>query len=253
MIHKILVAGCLLLSTARVGLAAIRFELPDITTTATNAVGAAGFIDVVVRADASDLPAQVSAWNTDFHVSSASVTLGAPQSAPNPLMAGAVLNVSPNGQYSRAAKNIFPSSVPLVDGAGIVRVPFQLPPATSGVFALSFGTINQLATPDATALPLDLSDLGSITVTLVPAALGDYDQDGDADGADVMVWQQTLSSTSLLAADGNDDKQINAPDLTVWEAHVPTLAAVAAAIPEPASGMLGVAGVVALIIRRRRR
>jgi glucose/arabinose dehydrogenase len=44
---------------------------------------------------------------------------------------------------------------------------------------------------------------------------GDYDADGDVDGADYLMWKE-LYGTSNPAADGNGDGDVNAADYTVW-------------------------------------
>ena len=50
-----------------------------------------------------------------------------------------------------------------------------------------------------------------------PPLGGDYNQDSFVDGADLLVWQRTLGSTTNLAADGDRSQTIDAPDLQVWK------------------------------------
>lgn len=45
---------------------------------------------------------------------------------------------------------------------------------------------------------------------------GDYNRDSFVDGADLLLWQRTLGSTTQLEADGDDSGTIDAPDLAVW-------------------------------------
>lgn len=72
---------------------------------------------------------------------------------------------------------------------------------------------------------------------------GDFDLDGDVDGADFLVWQRGGSPNPLSAA-----------DLATWKGGFGSAEAVAGAVPEP--GTLGLAlaavGVVAGCTRRRR-
>jgi len=71
-------------------------------------------------------------------------------------------------------------------------------------------------------------------------APGDYDGDGDADGADFMVWQRTLGSSMTLAADGNKNGVVDAGDLQLWRqgfGQVPAAVAAVAA-PEATCGIL---------------
>jgi hypothetical protein len=49
---------------------------------------------------------------------------------------------------------------------------------------------------------------------------GDYDDDGDVDGHDFLVWQRTLGATATppgAGADGNSNGLVEAGDLTVWK------------------------------------
>jgi hypothetical protein len=82
---------------------------------------------------------------------------------------------------------------------------------------------------------------------------GDYDGDLDIDAADLMVWQRTLGSTEILAADGNNNGMVDADDLTIWrdnfEAIPPTPPT--AAIPEPAAAVMFVVCGLACACRRR--
>ena len=52
--------------------------------------------------------------------------------------------------------------------------------------------------------------------TLGPS--GDYDQDGDADGADFLMWQREFGATRLAykGADGNGNGIVDAADYVVW-------------------------------------
>jgi len=49
--------------------------------------------------------------------------------------------------------------------------------------------------------------------------LGDYNGDGNVNIADWVVWRNTLGSTTILAADGNDDGIVDNDDNGVWGAH----------------------------------
>jgi hypothetical protein len=56
---------------------------------------------------------------------------------------------------------------------------------------------------------------------------GDYDDDGDADGNDFLVWQRQLGSANVPSgsgADGNGNGSVDQDDCGVWSAHFgPTL------------------------------
>jgi len=73
------------------------------------------------------------------------------------------------------------------------------------------------------------------------ALAGDFDEDGDVDGADFLVWQQGFGST------------YNADDLTDWESNYGLEASstvAAAAVPEPMTTVMLMLGIVAMPTRR---
>jgi len=84
------------------------------------------------------------------------------------------------------------------------------------------------------------------------APAGDFDNDGDADGADLLKWQQQLGATGLYpvqspAADANADGVVNAQDLALWQANLsPALNAdIASIVPEPRAAWLLLAALAA--------
>jgi hypothetical protein len=87
---------------------------------------------------------------------------------------------------------------------------------------------------------------------------GDYDGDGDVDGADFLTWQRGLGLTGqpdATTGDSDDDGDVDAADLALWQSHFGGAPAVAAvgAIPEPASLALLAAGAMAICGIRWRR
>ena len=96
---------------------------------------------------------------------------------------------------------------------------------------------------------------------LTGPSLGDYDDDGDVDGNDFLVWQRTLGDVGTpLPADGNGDEVVDADDLTVWRdtfgqvAQLLPTDATASAVPEPATALLAfMAASVSKFARRRAR
>lgn len=97
-------------------------------------------------------------------------------------------------------------------------------------------------------------------------ANADYDDDGDVDGGDFLVWQRQ-NGTNVAAgtgADGNGNGAVNGDDLALWKSNFGTGGAVSLteaaviAVPEAASLALGgVGGAIALgwclLIGRKRK
>jgi hypothetical protein len=91
------------------------------------------------------------------------------------------------------------------------------------------------------------------TFTLAPLVDGDYDFDGDVDGADFLKWQQALGSADSVA-DGDDDGMVDGDDLVIWQDHFGETAettAAATTVPEP--GSLALLLTMAFFVARRRR
>jgi len=87
----------------------------------------------------------------------------------------------------------------------------------------------------------------------------DFDDDGDVDGGDLLIWQRGFGTGTTLAqgnADGDGD--VDAADLAIWKTQFGSTGlatASAAAVPEPASlGLAGLAlGAIASLRRRFNR
>ncbi len=88
---------------------------------------------------------------------------------------------------------------------------------------------------------------------------GDFDGNGLVDAADYVVWRETMGQIGAgLRADGNGNGSVDVDDLTVWRAHFGQTTGSGAgldlgAVPEPATLVLLLAGVVALAPRRQRQ
>jgi hypothetical protein len=92
------------------------------------------------------------------------------------------------------------------------------------------------------------------------AAAGDFDGDGDFDGADFLTWQRGLGrvGTGLPNnGDANADGNVNAADLAVWQSKFDTtpatMAATAAASAVPEPGALSLALMALACITRASR
>jgi hypothetical protein len=104
--------------------------------------------------------------------------------------------------------------------------------------------------------PGDLDTLSANTVVAFTATAnvtGDFDDDGDADGADLMRWQRGLGKTigaKLGDGDGDRDGDVDAADLVVWKGDFAVPAS--QEVPEPTTWAVTATAILALGVRRRR-
>jgi hypothetical protein len=86
---------------------------------------------------------------------------------------------------------------------------------------------------------------------------GDFDGDGDVDGADFVAWQTNFPKASgavLAEGDADGDGDVDGADFVVWQTNFPfTPGSAASPVPEPTSFMLSVAGLAAIGIVFRSR
>jgi hypothetical protein len=100
---------------------------------------------------------------------------------------------------------------------------------------------------------------GLIVVDVSAAAsTGDFNDDNVVDGADFLAWQRNVgvaSNATLAMGDGNRDKKVGAPDLTVWKFQFGEDGShhAVAAVPEASSLLLAAVGFFAGGISLRRR
>ncbi|MEX0641380.1 MAG: DNRLRE domain-containing protein [Pirellulales bacterium] len=131
-------------------------------------------------------------------------------------------------------------------GADGSRTRFASQEATqldSGLAAVAAGTYAPRLLLDAIAI-------------LSPTLLGDYNQDGQVDAADYVVWRRSFGqSGSGLPADGNGNGTVDYDDHNLWRANFGRSAASAFSasgiIPEPSTLPLAVAALVFIGLRRR--
>lgn len=99
---------------------------------------------------------------------------------------------------------------------------------------------------------------GAIVLGALPneALGGDFDADGDVDGADFLLWQRTLGTTASppgSGADGDGNGTVGAGDLAVWKAAFGAGGGAAAGrvVPEPCGAAICLASLAAGVTRRR--
>jgi sugar lactone lactonase YvrE len=102
-----------------------------------------------------------------------------------------------------------------------------------------------------------LPAIGAVAwIASLDAVRGDYDENGTVEAADYNKWQADFGKWVAKGggADGSGNGVVDAADYVVWrDALGGAVAASAAAVPEPAAGLLAiVAGAVALVSQARR-
>jgi hypothetical protein len=95
---------------------------------------------------------------------------------------------------------------------------------------------------------------GGVSVLIQPVVPGDFDSDGDVDGADFVAWQTNFpkaTGATLAQGDADTDGDVDGADFVVWQTNFPfTPSAGAAPVPEPAAWTLVL---VALLLAGLRR
>lgn len=90
----------------------------------------------------------------------------------------------------------------------------------------------------------------------VPTVAGDFNLDDVVDDRDLLLWNMSNGRSGLdLAADGDDDGDVDGNDFLAWQQTLgmtTPAAALSRAVPEPASGTLGLAAVSLLRVLARR-
>lgn len=84
----------------------------------------------------------------------------------------------------------------------------------------------------------------------------DFDNDGDVDGRDFLLWQQNSGTVGddFVVGDANGDGDVNSVDLGIWLAQYgnESLSAASGAVPEPSTVLLLSTVLMPLGLRRRR-
>jgi hypothetical protein len=133
--------------------------------------------------------------------------------------------------------------------------------ANPGTFSATYtfnvgdNTAHNGAVANSTPLVLELS--GSVTGTVLHP--GDFDSDGDVDGADFVAWQTNFpkeSGATLTQGDADADGDVDGADFVVWQTNFPFPSGSGPTpVPEPGSLLIIATGIGlgTLALRRRNR
>ncbi|MEM9657300.1 MAG: hypothetical protein AAF961_02970 [Planctomycetota bacterium] len=208
-------------------------------------------VDVlVVHDDATVLSASGYNARVDIVLPTLDATFIAGVESPvDPLFPASAPNVFAAGDFLRVADNLpgADDAQPLQDGSRLFRAVISLPAglASGDEIALQLNPVETFLF-DATGEPITIDSFvdGAVLISDGQSSLtGDFDDDGDVDGADLLVWQR-----------GGSPDAISSSDLAVWEANFGSLAPVAISntgVPEPTTNLMCAIGMVATWLIRR--
>jgi autotransporter-associated beta strand protein len=102
---------------------------------------------------------------------------------------------------------------------------------------------------------LDYDYLGNQIALVSSAQPGDFDSDGDVDGADFVAWQTnfpTAGGATLAQGDADGDGDVDGADFVVWQTNFPfTPGPGVSPVPEPAGVVLACLAAVCFFTVRR--
>jgi hypothetical protein len=118
-------------------------------------------------------------------------------------------------------------AVPLVLGAGLLRVGVTIPAGTPpGQYALTIESAPQFTfLADGNGMPIPLAAFSGSVQIINP---GDYDRNLRVDHADIITWRSAFGNSanpSGSGADGNRDGRVDAADYVVWRKQLMQLSA----------------------------
>lgn len=91
--------------------------------------------------------------------------------------------------------------------------------------------------------------IDDLQVVAKPQQAGDFDFDGDVDGADFVIWQThfpTATGAALGDGDADSDGDVDGADFVIWQTNFPTSPQPGAMVPEPGAIMLAALAACAL-------
>jgi hypothetical protein len=132
----------------------------------------------------------------------------------------------------------------------------------TGTFATFDDLVDSPAGPNSVKLSINYGTGSASSIvlkvdSLQTAQAGDFDGDGDVDGADFVAWQTnfpTASGATLAQGDADGDGDVDGADFVVWQTNFPfTPGPGASPVPEPSALLLAAAAGIGMVAIRRRR
>ncbi len=106
-----------------------------------------------------------------------------------------------------------------------------------------------------------ISGTGLLQVAAGPV-VGDYNNDGTVDSADYVTWRRQLGAATIINRDPNNAGAVGQADFLAWRTHFGQTGVTGsgaaqqvgldAAVPEPATGVLSLLSLAAILRRRCR-
>jgi hypothetical protein len=86
---------------------------------------------------------------------------------------------------------------------------------------------------------------------------GDFDGDGDVDGADFVAWQTTFPRPPTIdpeqGGDGDGDTDVDGADFVVWQTNFPYVPGPGSSpVPEPSAAVIAIVGLLGVAVWRKR-
>lgn len=165
-------------------------------------------------------------------------SLGLAGAAPNSAGGAPDLGGSVTSAFSTTSINLNWYTTSTTDTGTFTLGRFTLSNGATGTWQLRLDSLNQGA---AVVLSGNVVN-GVLAGTSPPTHAGDFDSDGDVDGADFVAWQThfpTATGATLADGDADGDHDVDGADFVVWQTNFPfTPGPGSSPVPEPQSAAL---------------
>jgi MYXO-CTERM domain-containing protein len=160
--------------------------------------------------------------------------------------------------FTETTGHVFSSDVVPGSGGTMTFDLAAIPAANRTGYGWAVGGVDGNSNPETLAINfVSVSEISATGSYVGMAHPGDFDSDGDVDGADFVAWQTnfpTATGATLAQGDADGDGDVDGADFVVWQTNFPfTPGPGASPVPEPAAGLLAAIGVAAIVVARRRR